>query len=93
MGGFGTIGGLFPEKWNWLMFWEITAFLSVLLAFMNIIPIPGLDGGYIMFLFWEIISGRKVPDKYLEAANMVGLSFLFLLMIYANANDIIRAFF
>lgn len=93
VGGFGTIGGLFPDKWNWLMFWEITAFLSVILAFMNIIPIPGLDGGYIMFLFWEIISGRKVPDKYLEMANMVGLSFLFLLMIYANANDIIRAFF
>lgn len=93
VGGFGTIGGLFPEKWNWLMFWEITAFLSVILAFMNIIPIPGLDGGYIMFLLWEIVSGRKVPDKYLETANMIGFFFLILLMVYANANDVIRAFF
>lgn len=93
VGGFGTIGGLFPEKWNWLMFWEITAFLSVILAFMNIIPIPGLDGGYILFLLWEMVTGRKVPDKYLETANLIGFFFLFLLMIYANANDVIRAFF
>lgn len=93
VGGFGTIGGLFPDRWNWLMFWEITAFLSVILAFMNIIPIPGLDGGYIMFLLWEIITDRKVPEKYLETANLIGFFFLFLLMIYANANDVIRAFF
>ncbi len=93
VGGFGTIGSLFPNQWNWLMFWEITAFLSVILAFMNIIPIPGLDGGYIMFLIWEIVTGRKVPDRYLETANMIGFTFLFLLMIYANANDVIRMLF
>lgn len=93
VGGFGTIGSMFPNEWNWYMFWQITAFLSVILAFMNIIPIPGLDGGYIMFLFWEIITGRKVPDKYLEWANMIGFSFLIVLMVMANLNDVIRMLF
>lgn len=91
VGGFGAIGGLFPEKWNWYSFWQITAFLSVILAFMNIIPIPALDGGYVMFLLWEMVTGRKPSDKFLEVANTIGFALLFLLLIYANGNDIIRA--
>lgn len=93
VGGFGTLGSLFPDTWNWYMFWELTAFLSVILAFMNIIPIPALDGGYVMFLLWEMVSGRKPSDKFLETANTVGFVFLFLLLIYANGNDIIRMLF
>ncbi len=91
VGGFGTIGGLFPEKWDWYTFWQITAFLSIILAFMNIIPFPALDGGHIMFLIWEIVSGRKPSDKFLEVANTVGFVFLLLLLVYANGNDLIRA--
>ena len=93
LGGFGTIGNMFPERWNWLSFWEITAFLSVALAFMNIIPIPGLDGGHIMFLLWEVVTRRKVPENVLIAAQYVGMGFLLLLLLYANGNDIFRAFF
>ncbi|MCI8999230.1 MAG: RIP metalloprotease RseP [Muribaculaceae bacterium] len=92
LGGFGAIGNMFPEKWNWLSFWEITAFLSVALAFMNIIPIPGLDGGHVMFLLWEIITRRKPSEKVLIAAQYVGMAFLLLLLLYANGNDIFRAF-
>lgn len=92
LGGFGAIGNMFPEHWSWLAFWEITAFLSVALAFMNIIPIPGLDGGHIMFLLWEVITRRKVPEKVLIAAQYVGMAFLLLLLLYANGNDIFRAF-
>ncbi|MCC8119336.1 MAG: RIP metalloprotease RseP [Bacteroidales bacterium] len=92
VGGFGTIGSLFPDKWDWYTFWQITAFLSIILAFMNIIPIPALDGGHIMFLLWEIVSGRKPSDKFLEVANTVGFAFLLLLLVYANGNDLIRAF-
>lgn len=91
VGGFGTLGSLFPESWNWYTFWQITAFLSIILAFMNIIPIPALDGGHIMFLMWEILSGRKPSDKFLEVANTIGFVFLLLLLVYANGNDIIRA--
>ena len=90
LGGFGTLGSLFPDSWNWYTFWQITAFLSVILAFMNIIPIPGLDGGYILFLIIEMITRRKPSDKVLEYANMIGMAFLFLLLIYANGNDIFR---
>lgn len=93
IGGFGAIGNMFPEKWNWLSFWQITAFLSVALAFMNILPIPGLDGGHIMFLFYEIITRRKPSEQFLIGAQYVGMAFLLLLLIYANGNDIIRAFF
>lgn len=93
VGGFGAIGSMFPDTWNWYSFWQITAFLSVILAFMNIIPIPALDGGYLLFLIWEIITRRKPSDKFLEVANTVGFSFLLLLLIYANGNDIIRFFF
>lgn len=90
LGGFGTLGSLFPTKWNWLSFWEIAAFLSVILAFMNIIPIPALDGGYILFLFVEIITRRRPSERFIEVANMIGMGFLFLLLIYANFNDIYR---
>lgn len=90
VGGFGTLGSLFPDKWDWYSFWQITAFLSVILAFMNIIPIPGLDGGYIFFLLIEFITRRKPSDKVLEYANMIGMAFIFLLLIYANSNDIYR---
>lgn len=92
LGGFGAIGSLFTEKWNWLSFWEITAFLSVALAFMNILPIPALDGGHIMFLLYEIVSRRKPSEKFMEYAQIAGMCFLFLLLIYANGNDLYRFF-
>lgn len=90
VGGFGTLGSLFPEKWDWYSFWQITAFLSVILAFMNIIPIPALDGGYTLFLLVEIVTRRKPSERFLEIANMIGMAFLFMLLLYANANDIFR---
>ena len=92
VGGFGTLGSLFPKSWDWYSFWQITALLSVILAFMNIIPIPALDGGYILFLLVEIVTRRKPSDKFIEIANTIGMGFLFLLLIYANANDIYRLF-
>ena len=92
VGGFGAIGSIFPEKWNWYQFWQTTAFLSVILAFMNIIPIPGLDGGHVMFLLWEVVTRRKVNEKVLEYAQYAGMLFLLLLLVYANGNDIVRAF-
>lgn len=92
VGGFGTLGSLFPEKWNWYSFWQITAFLSVILAFMNIIPIPGLDGGHVLFLLWEMVTGRKASDKFLEVANTIGFAFLLVLLLYANGADLLRAF-
>ncbi|MDE6496243.1 MAG: site-2 protease family protein, partial [Duncaniella sp.] len=92
LGGFGSIGNLFPDRWNWYSFWQITAFLSVALAFMNIIPIPGLDGGHVMFLLYEIITRRKPSDQFLIVAQYIGMAFLFLLLIYANGNDLFRAF-
>lgn len=90
LGGFGTLGQLFPEKWDWYSFWQITAFLSVILAFMNIIPIPALDGGYTLFLLVEIVTRRKPSERFLEIANMIGMGFLLVLLFYANANDIFR---
>lgn len=90
IGGFGAIGSLFPDSWNWLSFWEITAFLSVALAFMNFLPIPALDGGHIMFTLYEIISRRKPNEKFMEYAQIAGMLFLFTLLIYANGNDIYR---
>lgn len=92
LGGFGAIGNMFPERWSWLAFWEITAFLSVALAFMNIIPIPGLDGGHIVFLLWEVVTRRKVPESVLIIAQYIGMALLLLLLLYANGNDIFRAF-
>ena len=92
LGGFGAIGNMFPERWSWLSFWEITAFLSVALAFMNILPIPALDGGHIIFLLWEVITRRQVSEKVLEVAQIIGMAFLILLLLYANLNDVFRAF-
>ena len=93
LGGFGSIGQLFPGAWDWQAFWLMTAFLSVILAFMNFLPIPGLDGGYVLFLVYEMITGRKPSDKFLEYAQTVGMVLLLLLLIYANGNDIFKAFF
>jgi regulator of sigma E protease len=90
LGGFGAIGGLFPHKWEWQAFWEITAFLSLILAFMNILPIPALDGGHVAFLLYEMITGRKPGDKFLEYAQIVGMIILLSLLLYANGNDIAR---
>lgn len=89
LGGFGTIGGLFPKTWEWEVFWEITAFLSLILAFMNILPIPALDGGHVTFLFYEMVTGRKPNEKFLEYAQIAGMVLLFGLLIMANLNDII----
>ena len=91
MGGFGSIGKMFPTTWNWQMFWEMTAFLSVILAFMNLLPIPMLDGGYVVFLLIEMIIRKPVPDKVLEYVNMIGMAFILLLLVYTNGNDIFRA--
>ena len=93
IGGFGTIGSLFPTQWNWYSFWSMTAFISIMLAFMNILPIPALDGGHLMFLLFEIITGRKPSDKFMERVQIIGMVILFALMIYANFNDILRFFF
>ena len=92
LGGFGTLGDLFPASWNWYSFWQITAFLSVILAFMNIIPIPGLDGGHTLFLIVEMITRRKPSERFLEIVNTCGFFFLLLLLVYANGNDIYRYF-
>ncbi len=93
LGGFGTIGSIFPSTWVWQAFWEITAFLSLVLAFMNILPIPALDGGHVMFTLYEMISGRKPSEKFLEYAQMIGMVLLLSLLIFANGNDIYRFFF
>ena len=92
LGGFGTIGSLFPKKWNWNRFWNMTAFLSVILAFMNILPIPALDGGHVMFILYEIAAGRKPGDKFMEYAQLTGMLILLGLLIFANGNDIVRLF-
>lgn len=93
LGGFGTIGNLFPSEWDWRTFWKQTAFLSIILAFMNILPIPALDGGHVMFLIYEVVARRKPSDKFLEYAQVVGMLLLFSLLIYANGNDLFRYFF
>ena len=93
LGGFGTIGSIFPATWDWHQFWYMTAFLSIILAFMNILPIPALDGGHVLFLIYEIIARRKPSDKFMERAQMVGMFLLFGLLIWANFNDILRYFF
>lgn len=93
LGGFGTIGSIFPATWDWHQFWYMTAFLSIILAFMNILPIPALDGGHVLFLIYEIVARRKPSDKFMERAQMVGMFLLFGLLIWANFNDILRFFF
>lgn len=92
LGGFLSIGNVFPDEWDWERFWRTTALLSVILAVMNILPIPALDGGHVLFLLWEVITRRKPSDKFLEYAQMFGLIVLFALLLYANGNDIYRLF-
>ena len=92
VGGFIAIGNIFPSEWNWHQFWSMTAFLSIILAVMNIIPIPGLDGGHMIFTFWEMVTGRKVNDKVLEVAQYIGMALILALVLFANGNDIYRFF-
>ncbi len=93
LGGFIAIGSIFPTEWDWLRFWSVTAFLSVILAVMNILPIPGLDGGHMMFTLWEMVTGRKVGERALEIAQYIGMMILLVLLVYANGNDIYRLLF
>ena len=90
LGGFGAIGSLFPPTWDWYMFWKMTAFLSIILAFMNILPIPALDGGHVLFLLYEMITRRKPSENFMIRAEYVGFAILILLMLVANLNDILR---
>jgi regulator of sigma E protease len=92
LGGFGAIGSLFPATWDWEVFWNLTAFLSLMLAFLNILPIPALDGGHVVFLLYEMIIGRPAPEKMMEFAQVVGMILLLSLVIFANGNDILRFF-
>ncbi|MBD1259829.1 RIP metalloprotease RseP [Maribacter polysiphoniae] len=93
VGGFAAIGGLFPESWNWPVFWNTTAFISIILAFMNILPIPALDGGHVAFLLYEMVTGRKPSDKFLEYAQMIGFFILIALLLFANGNDVYKWLF
>ena len=92
VGGFGAIGSLFPSKWNWERFWNLTAFLSLMLAFLNILPIPALDGGHVTFLLYEIVAGKPASEKFMEYAQIIGMLILLTLVVYANGNDIIKLF-
>lgn len=93
IGGFAAIGNMFPPTWNWQAFWYLTAFLSIMLGVLNLLPIPALDGGHVMFLLYEMISGRKPGDKFMEYAQMVGFFILIALVLFANGNDIFKAIF
>ena len=90
IGGFGSIGKMFPDSWDWNIFWNMTALLSVILAFMNILPIPILDGGYILFIIYEMLTGKKPSDKFMEVSLNIGMVLLFALLLYANGNDLIK---
>jgi len=92
LGGFITIGNIFPDVWDWEAFWNLTAFLSIILAVMNILPIPALDGGHVMFLLFEVVTGRKPSDKFLEYAQIAGMVILISLLLFANGNDIVKLF-
>jgi regulator of sigma E protease len=92
VGGFIAIGNIFPSEWDWHQFWSMTAFLSIILAVMNIIPIPGLDGGHMIFTFWEMVTGRKVSEKVLTVAQYIGMALILALVIFANGNDIYKLF-
>jgi len=91
LGGFGTIGKIFPAAWDWQRFWETTALLSIILAFMNLLPIPALDGGHVMFVLYEIVSGRKPNEKFMEYATLAGVILLIGVFVYANGMDVVRA--
>ncbi len=93
VGGFGAIGNMFPPAWDWQAFWNNTALISIILAFMNILPIPALDGGHVMFLLYEMITGRKPNEKFMEYAQLVGFFILIALVLYANGNDVYRWLF
>lgn len=93
VGGFAAIAGIFPSGWDWPAFWSATAFISIILAFMNILPIPALDGGHVMFLLYEMITGRKPSDKFLEYAQMTGFFLLIALLLFANGNDLYKWLF
>jgi regulator of sigma E protease len=93
LGGFGSIGKMFPKSWDWQIFWSMTALLSMILAFMNFLPIPALDGGYVLFLIYEMITGKKPSDKFLEYAQTAGFFLLMGLLIFANGNDLFKALF
>jgi regulator of sigma E protease len=90
LGGFGTISNLFPKVWSWEVFWHVTAVLSLILGFMNLLPIPALDGGHVMFLLYEVVTGRKVSDKFMEYATIVGFALVIGLVLFANGLDILR---
>jgi regulator of sigma E protease len=92
LGGFIAIGNIFPGVWDWQAFWNLTAFLSIILAVMNILPIPALDGGHVLFLVYEIVTRRKPSDKFLEYAQITGMILLVALLLFANGNDIIKLF-
>lgn len=92
VGGFVTMGKIMPYPWDWEAFWKLTAFLSIMLAILNILPIPALDGGHVLFLLVEVVSGRKPSEKFLEYAQIVGMVILFALLIFANGNDIVKLF-
>jgi len=90
IGGFGSIGSMFSNEWDWRRFWAMTALLSIILAFMNILPIPALDGGHVIFLIYEMIAGKPPSDQFLTRAQVVGMVLLFSLLIYANGMDLYR---
>ena len=92
VGGFIAIGNIFPAEWDWYQFWSMTAFLSIILAVMNIIPIPGLDGGHMLFTLWEMITRRKVSEKFLTIAQYIGMALILGLVLFANGNDIYKLF-
>jgi regulator of sigma E protease len=92
LGGFGSIAKVYPSGWDWEAFWKTTAMISVILAFMNLLPIPVLDGGYILFVLWEMITRKKVSDKFMQKALTIGMYFVLALLIFSNGNDILRAF-
>jgi regulator of sigma E protease len=92
LGGFITIANIYPDTWNWSVFWTQTAFISFILAFMNLLPIPALDGGHVLFLLVEMVIRRPLPQKFLEYAQMVGIFLLLGLMLYANGNDVVGLF-
>jgi regulator of sigma E protease len=91
VGGFGTLGSLFSPTWDWQVFWSMTAFLSIVLAFMNILPIPALDGGHVVFLVYEMVFRRAPNQRVLEVAQMVGMFLLLGLLLFANGNDLFKA--
>ena len=93
IGGFAAIGNMFPPIWDWHQFWLTTALISIILAFMNILPIPALDGGHVVFLLYEMITGREAPQKVLEYAQYVGFILLMGLVLYANGNDLVKWLF